>query len=290
MTAQKQLSTPIWENVEAEILQSSLTQTEYVIRGGRSHLFLLLAGQATLHMEETINEIQAPIFVWVPQGVSSKFAIKAGTRGMVVSIPELQLGVSLPSGSLGVDVRAALAEPIIKKPDPGSTVKQLQILTDTIHEELYNNAPATQDVVRYNLTLLLIQIWRASSTEITRSTSIPRSIFQNFVSLVELHITDHWTVTAYADHIGVTKDRLTSAVQRATGRSPLAEIHRKLFQEAEMQLLTSPQQISEIAYKLGFKDAAYFNRFFRKHAGMSPGQFRTKKQEQIPPKTFAAWP
>ncbi|MFB9355674.1 helix-turn-helix domain-containing protein, partial [Sneathiella chinensis] len=286
MTARNAPSTPIWENVEAAILQSSLTQTEYVLRGGRYHLFLLLAGTATLLIGDTDTDIQAPAFVWVPQGVSSKVGIKAGTRGMVVSIPELQLGISLPSGSLGVDVRAALAAPIIRKPDLKTTARQLQILTDTIHEELYTNAPATQDIVRYNLTLLLIQIWRASATEIRHSTAIPRSIFQNFVSLVELHLTDHWTVAAYAAHIGVTKDRLTSAVQRATGRSPLAEIHRKLLQEAELQLLTSPQQISEIAYKLGFKDAAYFNRFFRKHMGLSPGQFRTKKQEQLPPKTF----
>ena len=148
MTAQNRPSTPIWENVEAESLQSSLTQTEYVLRGGRSHLFLLLAGVATLKMGNTDTDIQAPAFVWVPQGISSKVAIKAGTRGMVVSIPELQLGISLPSGALGIDVRAALADPIIKKPDPKTTTKQLQILTDTIHEELYTNAPGTQDIVR----------------------------------------------------------------------------------------------------------------------------------------------
>jgi AraC family transcriptional regulator, transcriptional activator of pobA len=284
------LSPEIWENVETQPFRSSLTKTEYVLRGGRSHLFLLTAGSGALQIDHTVNITEAPILIWVPQGVSSKFSLEAGARGMVVSVPELQLGISLPSGTLGTDVREALLSPLVKRPPSQNVVKRLMALAESIAAELYANEPAAQNVVRYSLTLLMIEIWRVSAPEISQSKSLPRSIFQNFVSLVELHTTDHWTVANYAEHIGVSKDRLTTAVRRATGRSPLAEIHRKIMQEAEQQLLTSSLQVSEIAYRLGFKDTAYFNRFFRKNAKMPPGKYRAEKQHQLPAREFAAWP
>ncbi len=287
---QAQSAIPAWEHVEAQTIESSLTQTEHVLRGGRSHLFLLHAGKGTLQFRDKIIDVVAPVLIWLPQGMVSRFSVSAGTRGTAISIPELQLGISLPTGALGIDIREALLSPVIKKADPDQTSGRLRSLADAIHAELYANAPATQDVVRYTLTLLLIQVWRTITKEISGSSALPKSIFQNFISLVELHVTDHWTVSQYARYIGVSKDRLTSAVQRATGRSPLAEIHRKLMQEAEQQLLSSSQQVSEIAYKLGFKDAAYFNRFFQKNAGMPPGKYRREKQDQQQPRTFAAWP
>lgn len=290
MNSSQQSPAYIWENVEAQSIKSSLTNTEYILRGTRSHLFLFMSGKGELYLENSIVTVEAPIFVWVPKGISSKFAVSAGTRGTVLSIPEFHLGTSLPSSTLGLDVRDALRSPIIKRSNSQEELKRFSIIMEMVLEELYENAPASQEAVRYNLTLLLIQIWRSTIRERAQSKAVPKSIFQNFVSLVELHATDHWTVKNYAEQIEVSKDRLTSAVKRATGKSPLSVIHRKLMQEAERQLLSSSHQISEIAYKLGFKDAAYFNRFFQKNAGMPPGKYRVLKQENESPRNFAAWP
>jgi AraC-like DNA-binding protein len=34
--------------------------------------------------------------------------------------------------------------------------------------------------------------------------------------------------------------------------------------------------VSGIAAELGFKDPAYFSRFFRRHSGVSPNEFRRR--------------
>jgi AraC family transcriptional activator of pobA len=47
-----------------------------------------------------------------------------------------------------------------------------------------------------------------------------------------------------------------------------------------------------VAYGLGFRDAAYFSRFFRRMSGETPGAFR-KVAAASPanaPGSFAAWP
>ncbi|MGB3383878.1 MAG: helix-turn-helix domain-containing protein [Marinomonas sp.] len=51
--------------------------------------------------------------------------------------------------------------------------------------------------------------------------------------------------------------------------------------EAKRQLLYTSQSIEEIAYNLGFKDPAYFSRFFKKNTGYPPGRFRAASQQPI---------
>jgi AraC family transcriptional activator of pobA len=48
--------------------------------------------------------------------------------------------------------------------------------------------------------------------------------------------------------------------------------------EAERDLLYTALSIKEIAYSLGFQDAAYFTRFFKKQAKLSPNDFRRSKR------------
>jgi AraC family transcriptional activator of pobA len=35
--------------------------------------------------------------------------------------------------------------------------------------------------------------------------------------------------------------------------------------------------VNQIAWSVGFEDAAYFSRFFTRHAGQSPRRFRTAR-------------
>jgi len=43
---------------------------------------------------------------------------------------------------------------------------------------------------------------------------------------------------------------------------------------------------------LGFRDPAYFNRFFRRLTGVTPGSYRALARIELPKeqKAFAAWP
>jgi len=278
--------------IEARSLKSALTRTEFVLRGGRSHLFLLQGGSAQLTTGGDENSLAGPGFIWLPQGQSSSVRLAAGTRGAALSVPDAQLGASIPAGSLGSHIREVIGFPVIARNLAPAGLAKLGELIATMERELYDNGPAAQTVVQYCLSLLLIEFWRLSRPEISGPRATPRNIVHNFMSLVDLHLRDHWSVQLYARHMGVSKDRLNSAVLRATGRTPLAHIHRRLMTEAKTLLTGSSLQVAEVAYMLGFKDAAYFNRFFQRHAGQPPGRFRhnAAAQKVQPDQSFAAWP
>ena len=72
------------------------------------------------------------------------------------------------------------------------------------------------------------------------------------------------------------------------GRSPLALAHARLMSEAEQLLNGTGLQVAD---RLGFRDPAYFSRFFQRHAGMPPGRYRAALAAAgSGARSFAAWP
>uniref|UniRef100_UPI00398C5EF3 helix-turn-helix domain-containing protein n=1 Tax=Salmonella enterica TaxID=28901 RepID=UPI00398C5EF3 len=62
--------------------------------------------------------------------------------------------------------------------------------------------------------------------------------------------------------------------RRFANRPPKLLIFDRQFREAKLLLLFSDKAFNAIAWQLGFKDPAYFARFFNRLAGCSPSQFR----------------
>jgi len=78
----------------------------------------------------------------------------------------------------------------------------------------------------------------------------------------------------YAEKLGMTVDRLNDHVKRATGVTAGHLIRQRLLTEAKRQLVFTTQPIQDIAQELSFSDPSHFARFFRKHTGTTPHEFR----------------
>jgi AraC-like DNA-binding protein len=78
----------------------------------------------------------------------------------------------------------------------------------------------------------------------------------------------------FADRLAVHVNHLNAAVQKATGKSTTSHISEQLFAEAKSLLRYTSYSIAEIADGLGFEYQSYFNRFFKRYAGVTPSDFR----------------
>lgn len=172
--------------------------------------------------------------------------------------------------------------------------ERLRWLFGEIEAELSGESPGSEAAVQMLVSLALVHIWRAAAPKIERPVHLPSRIVQDFLGLVELNLTQHWTVGQYAETLEVTRDRLNAVVRRAIGRTPHAHIQARLMDETKTLLLQSDLQMAEIAYRLGFSDAAYFNRFFQRHEDVPPGKYRRMHRptgaEEDTRASYAAWP
>lgn len=132
-----------------------------------------------------------------------------------------------------------------------------------------------------SILLALVRGLRLDEIDKEGATRQAIRLADRFRELVQQHYRENLRLQDYASKMAVSPAQLRAACAAATGLSPTKMIHARLITEAKRNLIFGHMSIEQIAYGLGFVDAAYFTRFFRKEVGSSPGQFRSAAREQL---------
>ena len=77
-----------------------------------------------------------------------------------------------------------------------------------------------------------------------------------------------------ASQLNLSSRYLSDLLRQETGKTAIELIHIYLVNEAKNLLKSDDQNVSEIAYTLGFENLPYFSRLFKKETGLSPNQFK----------------
>ena len=265
--------------------------------GGRAlfHGFLLLDGEAALSLAAGSElDLNAPALIWVPAGQGRELRIEAGAVGLAVSASESLVWRTVGESSLTVDL-PTLLEQIVIAPAGSFPERDVLVCFEAMERELRQVEPGGLSVATFALGMVLIHLWRASSSHEQSNRAIPGGhdgLVHRYRQLVELHFRDRVSVQGFADLLGVTRSRLNDACVLVAGMPPKAILHARLIEEARRRLDESGLSVEQVAYSLGFRDPAYFNRFFTRHTGTNPGSFKkaTRSSKQSQPGSFAAWP
>jgi AraC family transcriptional activator of pobA len=102
-----------------------------------------------------------------------------------------------------------------------------------------------------------------------------RMLLKQYLEKVENGYIEHHEVAAYADMLNLSAGHLSDVVKEQSGKPAIAHIHERLILEAKRLLFHTDKSIKEIAFNLGFEDASYFNRFFKRIAELTPVAYRT---------------
>lgn len=129
-------------------------------------------------------------------------------------------------------------------------------------------------MIQSEIKTLLLELERLSIS-VKNVVSTPLLI-QEYKDLIERNFVNDRRVQIYAKTLGVTPNYLNVLTRRHLGKSALELINERMMLEVKRQLLRTEDGVSEIAYKLGFNELSYFSRFFKKHTGMTPLEFRVK--------------
>ncbi|HDS1734671.1 AraC family transcriptional regulator [Pseudomonas sp. BP8] len=75
---------------------------------------------------------------------------------------------------------------------------------------------------------------------------------------------------------GMGRYQLIRAFRVATGLTPHAYLLNARINQSR-ELLREGLELAEVAYRLGFADQSHFQRVFKAHAGVTPGQYRGRR-------------
>ena len=123
-----------------------------------------------------------------------------------------------------------------------------------------------------------IQRFSLRRPQTSGTTNRQTELFHRFVALVHEHCTVEREVAFYADRLCISSRSLSTIVRNIAHRSAKELIDAAAVLEIKMLLQTTDLSVQEIAYRLRFPDQSYLGRYFRKHAGVSPTDFRSQKK------------
>lgn len=101
-----------------------------------------------------------------------------------------------------------------------------------------------------------------------------QDIHQRFSELLIIHDRHEHHLKFYADKLFITPQHLIHAIRNACGKTPGALIDEAIIAEAKLLLHDATRSIGTVALELHFSGTPAFSKFFKKHTGNSPAQYR----------------
>lgn len=121
------------------------------------------------------------------------------------------------------------------------------------------------------LLLLLLQTENAATVmELVEGLYSVRTV--TIREIVETHLFSNLTVEELADLCYMSLSSFKREFQTIYNESPAAYLRAKRMEKARELLLFSGQNVSEIAFRVGYQDITHFSRTYRNHFGFAPSE------------------
>ncbi len=146
---------------------------------------------------------------------------------------------------------------------------------DLIVEEFNHPVATPLGILRVLVELILLEAERIIDIPAaTPKTARARTLARQFLLKLEEGQPLNVSVSEIAHSLHISERQLVETLRREVGKSPRMLIEERLALEVKRLLVDPSLTIAEVGYALGFENASHFSRFFRRHAGLSPREFR----------------
>ncbi|MBP1614231.1 MAG: todS 19 [Bacteroidetes bacterium] len=117
-------------------------------------------------------------------------------------------------------------------------------------------------------------------------TPLDEKLIRKAIQYVEDNISrSELSVEELSRELGMSRVHLYKKLMHITGKSPVEFIRTLRLKRAAQLLRESQQNVSEIAYEVGFNNPKYFSKYFRDEFGMLPSMYQANMKKEPETKT-----
>jgi len=271
----EQMGWPTPELLHCESIHQRSSQYEWRIdihqHAELVQILYLHKGHAEIEIEGKTSVMSEACIQVVPSLCVHGFRFSPGTQGFVLSL-------ALP---LFTRFEAEFARQLAVLGEARCVpVKQsrphIYALFSTILNEYQQDNDARELMLHAMLSALLVWLNRKRQSQVPAEDRAERrrAVMRQFARYVESHYRDHLPLSDYAQMTGFSITHLNYLCHEFYNCSALNVLHQRLMLEARRSLQYTSMTVSQLSDYLGFSDATYFSRFFRRYANQSPKSFR----------------
>jgi len=134
---------------------------------------------------------------------------------------------------------------------------------------------AAMQVARINL-IDWHEIGQQPFARLARSRQADDAVIARSQEWIAQHYAEVQPVAQMTRLSGLAERSFTRRFREATGMSPLEYVHTLRLEEAKQMLESGGEPVEGIANEVGYEDAAFFSRLFRRKVGLTPVQYRRR--------------
>lgn len=125
--------------------------------------------------------------------------------------------------------------------------------------------------------LFTVKIDQLSETDIHSEESVKTQHLKEMLTFIHTNYNTCITVEEIARSAGISRTDCFRCFKRFLGKTPMEYTINYRLSMATMLLTSTNRTLKDISNSCGFSTSEYFGKSFKKHLGMTPGQYRYKK-------------
>lgn len=277
-----------WEGIGYSVIPGNDAPRPQLDRPYRSSFFMVLIvdhGEGRLRVNLAERRVQkGNLLVVMPQSViePGNSSPDMELSGLVADVNFLsRLGLHT-SGSEAFEFFAAPAGVLLELPEEEVSILKcmLQILRHQATK--MSSSLLRQDIARHTFLSFMYELaalYRTYNREIPSKMNRKEELTFRFFNLLSAHFREERSVQFYADELCVTAKYLSEAIKEVTTKTAGELIDEAVIVEAKILLSNPLVNVAQIAEQLHFSNQSFFGKYFKKHTGFSPSEFRVRYRD-----------
>ena len=266
----------------------------------------LTNGQFSVHTDALLNDVKKTDLIVIPAfGGDLKASVQNNKDFVPWIIKHYRKGTEVASLCIGAFLLAStgllngkecsshwLTADLFREMYPEVNLVDGRIVTE--QQGLYSSGGATSYwslllhlVEKYAGREMAIMASKIFALEIDRKSQSPFAMFNGqkkhedepiklAQEFIESNVAEKISVEDLAVKYAIGRRHFERRFKKATHNTPLEYIQRVKIEAAKKQLETSPKNVNEVMYDVGYADSKAFRAMFKKITGLSPVDYRNK--------------
>lgn len=232
------------------------------------------SGEGRYRIEDRTWNFSAPAISFVPSNVVHGFDVDEQSDAIVVSISDDLLRAMAPQVDLALDTPVLISG---QADAPGWG--KIGTLLDMVAEE-YRNGGGSSEHMLASLLAAALSLMARLGGNVGFAAELPTvALGLALRRSIDRHYREDWSVGRYVENLATTPHLLDKAARTVFGQSVKDMVQERRLLEAKRLLRFTIRPVEDIGREIGFEDPAYFSRFFRRHMGISPSDWRRQNSE-----------
>ena len=239
-------------------------------------LFFFEEGNLTFFEADDQRQLETPCMLLIPPMALHGFRYETVAGGRILTLSNVMLETLFPESALLTPMLTTIR--CFTDFNGPYTAGDILALIKEVDKELFADLPEKKMMLRVclqKLFLALYRLWQDQQVVNTLADNHSLGYFRKFQQRIREEGL-RYTITQFAAELGITTVHLNRICREVIGKSAGQLVQDHVLEEAKKYLTYTSYTVSEIAYLLNFEYPNYFARFFRKHVGKSPKEFKNE--------------